>query len=494
MILDFFEDTIGADFNFNRGRGEIGRRARLRIWCRKACGFKSLRPHHLVKEKKMKVTEEKSKGLIKKYKAVIAAKDFEAEVQAQIEKLAKGAKLPGFRPGKVPVAMINQKFRPSALGEALDQAVQKGVAEIITTNNLRPAKEPDVKLGKFEDGKDIEFSLEVELLPEIKLNDFSKIKIEKPMADVPEEEINKSIEYVAESRRDTEVVQEDRQAQKGEIVVIDFEGFIDGTAFKGGKGTDYPLELGSNAFIPGFEDQLIGAKKGDQKQVNVTFPKDYHAKDLAGKAAVFEVAVKELRVKKKTEINDEFAKSLGAKDLADLRAKIAEHIRQDYERASKMKMKRALLDVLDKEYKIELPESLVNAEYDNILKQYEHAKEHGELDEYEKSKKEKDLLEEYKKIAERRIKLGLVLSEVGVHEKIQVTSDDINKAIMAEARKYPGQEKAVFDFYLKNKNAVESLKAPVMEEKIVDAILSKVQITEKKVSVKELYTFDDDKK
>ncbi|MBP5615983.1 MAG: trigger factor [Alphaproteobacteria bacterium] len=439
----------------------------------------------------MKVSEEKSKGLTLKFKATIEAADFEKQVQLQIQKLAKQTKLPGFRPGKAPTAIINQKFRSTALGEALDSAIQKGVSDILTQKKLRVAHEPNVKIEKFEEGKDIEFSMEVETLPEVKLGDFSKIKLEKPMAVVPDEEINKSLEYVAQSRRDTEVVTQDRAAKKGDIVVIDFTGAVNGVEFKGGKGTDYPLELGSNSFIPGFEDQLIGAKKGDKKDVNVTFPKDYHAKDLAGKDAVFAVEVKELRTLKKVEINDEFAKSLGAKDLADLKAKVAERIKEDYETAAKMKLKRALLDVLDKEYKFELPETLVKAEYDGILKQYEHAKEHGELDEYEKSKKEKDLLKEYQEIAQRRVKLGLILSEVGADQKIQITSDDLNKAIMNEARKYPGQEKAVFDFYLKNKNAIESLKAPVMEEKIVDAILSKAQITEKTVSVKELYTFDD---
>ena len=442
----------------------------------------------------MKVSKEKSKGLTLKFKAVIEAADFEKEVQSRVQKLAKETKLPGFRPGKAPAALINQKFRGAALGEALDVAVQKAVSDIVSENKIKPAGEPKVNIEKFEDGKDIEFSMEVETLPEIKLGDFSKIKLEKLMADVPEEEVEKSIKYVAESRRETEEVKENRAAKKGDVAVIDFTGSIDGVEFKGGKGTNYPLELGSNAFIKGFEDQVIGMKKGDKKDVNVTFPKDYQAKDLAGKDAVFAVELKELRKFKKAEINDELAVSLGAKNLADLKEKITSRILEDYEHASKMKLKRALLDVLDKEYKIELPQSIVDAEYDAIVKQYEHAKAHNELDSYEKSKKEKDLLKEYKEIAERRVKLGLVLSEVGAQEKIKVTSDDLNKAIMNEARKYPGQEKAVFDFYLKNKNAVEALKAPVMEEKIVDAILSKAQISEKKVSVQELYTFDEDKK
>lgn len=442
----------------------------------------------------MKVSKEKSTGLTLKFKAVIEAADFEKEVQSRVQKLAKETKLPGFRPGKAPSSIINQKFRTAALGEALDSAIQKAVAEIVTENKIKPAAEPKVNLEKFEDGKDITFSMEVETLPEIKLSDFSKIKLEKLTADVPAEEIEKSIKYVAESRRETEEVKENRAAKKGDVVVIDFTGSINGTEFKGGKGSAYPLELGSGAFIPGFEDQLIGSKKGDKKDVKVTFPDNYHAKDLAGKEAVFAVEVKELRTLKKIEINDELAVSLGAKDLADLKKQISDRILQDYENASKMKLKRALLDVLDKEYKIELPQSIVDAEYDSIVKQYEHAKAHNELDSYEKSKKEKDLLKEYKEIAARRVKLGLVLSEVGAQEKVQITSDDLNKAVMNEARRYPGQEKAVFDFYLKNKKAIEALKAPVMEEKIVDVILSKAQITEKKVSVQELYSFDEDKK
>ncbi len=442
----------------------------------------------------MKISQEKTKGLTFSCTAVIAADEFEKEVQNRIARMAKGAKLPGFRPGKAPVSMLNQKYRGAALGEALDFLVQKSVSEIIRDKNLRVAMEPEIKLGKFEDGKDIEFTLEVETLPEIKLGDFSKIKLEKQMAEVPAEEIEKSLEYVAQSRRETQTVTEDRASIKGDIAVIDFSGSIDGVEFKGGKGTDYPLELGSNSFIPGFEDQLIGKKKGDKVDVKVKFPEDYHAKDLAGKDAVFAVVIKELKVLKKTEINDAFAVSLGEKDLASLKQKVSDRIKEDYENASKMKLKRALLDALDKEYKIEVPEKLVNAEYDNIVKQYEHAKEHNELDEYEKSKSEKDLLKEYKDIANRRVKLGLLLSEVGVAEKIQIAPDDINKAIMNEAKRYPGQEKAVFDYYLKNKQAVEALKAPVMEEKIVDHILSKVQIVDKTVSVKELYRFDEDEK
>jgi trigger factor len=314
------------------------------------------------------------------------------------------------------------------------------------------------------------------------------------MSEVPAEEVEKAIRYVAESRRDQVKVEEDRPTKKGDIAVIDFVGSVDGVEFQGGKGSAYPLELGSGSFIPGFEDQLIGKKVGDKVNVNVTFPETYHAKDLAGKAALFVVDIKELREPKEVVIDDAFAKSLGEDSLDSLRAKVVERIKADYEKASRLKLKRALLDVLDKEYTFEVPQKLVDAEYDGIVKQYEYAKQHNQLDESEKARDEKDLLAEYKEIALRRVKLGLLLSEVGNEAELKILPEDLNKAIMAEAQKYPGQEKVVFDYYLKNKQAVEALKAPVFEEKIVDHILSKVQLKEVIVPVEQLYSFDDDEK
>lgn len=442
----------------------------------------------------MKVTETKSKGLNKEYKAVIPAADFEKEVDAKIERIAKTTKIPGFRPGKAPKAMLKQKYRASVLGEVLDEMLKNSADEIIKENKLRPAVMPEINLTVFGDGKDVEFDVVVEVLPEIKLGDFSKITLEKLMAEVPAEEVEKAIRYVAESRKETVKVEEGRPTKKGDVAVIDFVGSINGEEFKGGKGSNYPLELGSGSFIPGFEDQLIGKKAGDKVDVKVTFPENYHAKDLAGKEAVFAVEIKEIREPKEVVIDDEFAKSLGEKDLDSLRAKVVERIKADYEVASKMKLKRALLDVLDKEYNFEVPSKLIDAEYDGIVKQYEQAKKYNQLDEYEKSKDEKDLLAEYKEIALRRVKLGLLLSEIGMDAKLTILPEDINKAIAAEAQKYPGQEKAVFDYYLKNKNAVEALKAPVFEEKIVEHVLSKVKLQEKTVTAEELYSFEEDKK
>lgn len=442
----------------------------------------------------MNVKEGKSKGLNKKYTVTIAAADFAAAVDKKLSSVAKNIKLPGFRAGKAPKSMIEQKYRPSVLGEVLDDMIRDASNKVIEDNKLRPAVTPDIKIEKFEDGKDIEFTIETEILPEITLGDFSKISLKKYTAKVPAEEIEKAIKYMADSRRDTVKIEKARAAKKGDVAVIDFVGSIDGVEFKGGKGNDYPLELGSNSFIPGYEDQLIGHKAGETVEVKTTFPENYHAKDLAGKEALFVTTIKELREYKPAEINDELAKSAGAKDLADLKKKIEERILQDYDATARIKLKRDLLDALDKEYKFEIPQKLIDAEYEAIEKQYKHAKEHGHLDEEEKKRDEKDVLAEYKEIALRRVKLGLLLSEIGSNAKVTLTADDINKAIANEARRYPGQEQMVYDYYVRNKEAVEALRAPAYEEKIVDYILSLAKVADTEVSVEELYDFTDGSK
>lgn len=442
----------------------------------------------------MNVKEGKSKGLNKKYTVTIAAADFAAAVDKKLSSVAKNIKLPGFRAGKAPKSMIEQKYRPSVLGEVLDDMIRDASNKVIEDNKLRPAVTPDIKIEKFEDGKDIEFTIETEVLPEITLGDFSKISLKKYTAKVPAEEIEKAIKYMADSRRDTVKIEKARAAKKGDVAVIDFVGSIDGVEFKGGKGNDYPLELGSNSFIPGYEDQLIGHKAGETVEVKTTFPENYHAKDLAGKEALFVTTIKELREYKPAEINDELAKSAGAKDLADLKKKIEERILQDYDATARIKLKRDLLDALDKEYKFEIPQKLIDAEYEAIEKQYKHAKEHGHLDEEEKKRDEKDVLAEYKEIALRRVKLGLLLSEIGSNAKVTLTADDINKAIANEARRYPGQEQMVYDYYVRNKEAVEALRAPAYEEKIVDYILSLAKVSDTEVSVEELYDFTDGSK
>lgn len=442
----------------------------------------------------MNVTELKSEGLKKVFKVSVPASDFAKQVDAKIASIAKTVKMPGFRAGKAPISMIKQKYQDSVKGEALEDLVQKTTDNVVKEQKLRPVMMPDVKITAFKDGEDIEFEVSVENMPEIKFGNLDKIVLEKLMAEVPAEEVEKALSYLANSRKETSKVEEDRAAKKGETVMIDFVGSVDGVEFQGGKGENYPLELGSGSFIPGFEDQLIGKKAGEKVDVKVKFPETYHAKDLAGKDAVFAVEIKELREPKNVEINDDFAKSLGEESLEKLKAVIADRIKGDYEAASKMKLKRALLDALDQEYSFEVPQSLVDAEYKSIVDQYEQAKKYNQLDESEKAKSEDELMAEYKDIAIRRVKLGLLLSEIGQNAKITITADDLNKAIMNEARKYPGQEKMVFDYYVKNKQAVEALKAPVFEEKIVDYILSQAKVNEKTVSIEELYAFDEEKK
>ena len=439
----------------------------------------------------MKITEAKKEGLKREYKVVVPAADFEAKIDAKIQQIAKTAKMPGFRAGKAPFAILKKKYHDSVIGEVIEDAIREGTAEVISQNKLRPATQPDVKITSFSDGKDLEFDVSLENLPEIKLGDFSKINLDKYMAEVPEEEVEKALKYISEANRET-VVAEGKKAAKGDVVMIDFVGSIDGEEFKGGKGSNYPLELGSGSFIPGFEDQLIGAEAGSHVDVKVKFPENYHAKDLAGKDAVFAVDVKEVREKKTVELNDEFAKSVGAESLEKLKEDIRNRIKSDYENASRMKIKRQLLDVLDNEYDFESPASLVDAEYKAIVDQYEQAKKYNQLDASEKNKPEAELLEEYKNIALRRVKLGLLLSEVGQDAKISIKPEDINEAIMKEAKKYPGQEKMVLDYYLKNKAAVDGLKAPIFEEKIVDYIIGKANVADKIVSVEELYKFDEE--
>ncbi len=439
----------------------------------------------------MNVTELKSEGLKQEFKVSVPAADFEAKIDEKIKQISKTAKLPGFRAGKVPFTMLKKKYHDSVKGEVLEDVISGSTEELIKDKKLRPAMQPNVKITSFAEGKDIEFEVSVENLPEFKVKDFDKISLDKYMAEVPAEEVEKALNYLAQSRKETKVV-EGRKAEKGDVVVIDFVGSIDGVEFKGGNGSNYPLELGSNSFIPGFEDQLLGAQAGSHVDVKVKFPENYHAKDLAGKDSVFAVDVKEVREPQQVEINDEFAKSMGEESLDKLKEVISNRIKGDYENASRMKIKRQLLDALDKEYNFDVPQSLVDAEFQAIVKQYEQAKKYNQLDESEKAKSEEELMKEYKEIAVRRVKLGLVLSQIGQDAQINVKPEDINEAIMKEARKYPGQEKAVFDYYLKNKQAVESLRAPIFEEKIIDFVIGKAKVSEKIVSVEDLYNFNEE--
>ena len=425
-------------------------------------------------------------------KITIPAKNFAAKIDAKLAEIQKEAKIAGFRPGQAPMNLIKAKYEAAVKGEALDGLIQEEVEKTFKKENIRPALRPKVELDKFEDGKDITVKVEVEALPEVKVKDFTGLTVHRMKAVAGDKEITDALNKLAESKKTTEPCADKRATKTGDVVVIDFIGTIDGAEFKGGNGKDYYLALGSNTFIPGFEDQLTGKKIGDTVDVNVTFPANYHAKELAGKKALFKTTLKELRQFKLPEINDEFAKGFGMENLAKLKEMIKTELDKEYTRVARTHAKRSLLDVLAAEYDFEVPAGMVDLEYNSIMAQYEQAKKENRLDAEEKSKTEAEIKKEYRAIAERRVRLGLLLAEVANQNKVTLSNEDLTNAVMAEARRYPGQEKMVFEYYQKNPQAVESLRAPLFEEKVVDFMLGKVKVDEKEVSVKDLYDFDPD--
>lgn len=422
----------------------------------------------------------------------IAAQTFADKMTEKLQRIQKEAKLPGFRPGQAPMNLIQSKYAAAVKGEALDELIQQEVEAAFAKEKIKPALRPKVTLDKFEDGQDITVNVEVEALPEIKVKDLKPIKIDTMKAVAGDKEIDEALAKLAEGRKTTEVLKEDRPTKKDDVVVIDFVGSIDGQEFKGGTGKDYYLALGSNTFIPGFEDQLIGAKVGDKVDVNVVFPDTYHAKELAGKKALFKVDVKELRQFKVPEINDDLAKQFGMDSLTKLKEMIKTELDKEYDRIARTHAKRALLDALAAEYNFDIPQGMVDLEFNSIMAQYEKAKKANQLDDEEKNKSEDQIKKEYREIAERRVRLGLLLAEIANLNKVTLAQEDLTNAVLAEARRYPGQEKMVFEYYQKNPQALDTLKAPLFEEKVVDYILGQITKNEKTVSVKELYDFDPD--
>ena len=439
----------------------------------------------------MQVTETKNEGLSREYSMVIAAADFEATITSRLEEISKTINMPGFRKGKVPVSLVRKKHGQDIMGEVLDKTINDAATKLLTDNDLRPAMQPKIEIVKFEDGKDIECTLAVDVMPVIDLGDFSKIKIERLVAEGDESEVDKTLERMAEAYKTSEPVAKKRKAKSGDVVVIDFVGSVDGEEFPGGKGDDYSLELGSNSFIPGFEDQLIGANAGDELDVKVTFPAEYGAENLAGKDAVFACKVKELRESKPSAIDDELAKKAGMDSLETLKVAIRDQHTQGFADISRQKAKRALLDALHDAYTYELPAGLLESEYDSIVKSYEQAKEAGQ--EVDDSMSDDEREADFRDIAERRVKLGLLFAEVGRNNEIKVEQDDLQKAILKEAQNYPGQEQMVFKYYQENPEAMQQLSGPVYEDKIVDFIMELAKVTEKTVSVDALMADDDEK-
>jgi len=421
-------------------------------------------------------------GLRRDIKAVIARETIDSRVGEKLKELGAKVRLPGFRPGKVPTTILRQRFGQQVTGEVVEELVRERTSEILTETEIRPVAEPKVEITSFDDGQPLEFSLEVEALPEIQAPDFAAITLAKKTAPVSDAQLEEAIERLAKAHSQKRPPAEERPAQTGDVITMDFNGTVDGEPRDGMAAEDFDLELGSNRLIPGFEDQLIGVSKGESKDVVVTFPADYGEASLAGQEAVFAVTVKDIQEQAPAEINDDFAReNMNLEGVDALRSRMRESLEQEHRSYTRMVMKRDLLDDLSERVSFDLPATMVDQEFHSIWHQIEHAIEHDHLDEEDKGKSEDELKTEYRGIAERRVKLGLLLAEVGRAQSIEVTEEELRQAMMQQARQYPGQERQVFEFYQKNPQAIGQLRAPIFEDKVIDYILELVQTTEETV-------------
>lgn len=434
----------------------------------------------------MQVTETSADGLKREYKVVLSAADIEEKVQARLEQLKDEVKLPGFRPGKVPESLLRKRYGQAVMGEVLEKAVNDSSQQAITERNLRPAMQPQIEITSYDEGQDLEYSIKLELMPEIEPADFTKISLERLKVDIPDNEIDEALQRLAEQQKKTEPLDEERPAQSGDVLVIDFKGSVNGESLPGMEAEDHHLELGSNAFVGDFEDQLIGKNKGDEAEVKVTFPEAYGNEKLAGQEAIFQVKVKDILKATPADIDDELAKSYGAEDLEDLKSKLREHLGGEYQTLSRTLVKRLLLDELADRHDFEVPEGLVDMEFEAIWNRLQQDKEAGNLDPEDAEKDEETLKGEYRAISERRVRLGLLLSEVGRLNEIDVAQEELQQALIQEAQRYPGREQEVFEHYQKNPQAVANLRGPLLEEKVVDHILDQADVSERGVTPDQL--------
>ena len=431
----------------------------------------------------MQVTELSAEGLKREYQVVVAASEIEQRVDKRLDELKNTIKMPGFRPGKVPIKLLKKQYGRSVMGEVLEQAVNEGSQQAISDNELKPALRPKIEVKSFEDGKDLEFSMELEVLPDVPAIDLKQIELTRLTTAVTDEALGEALDRFAKRFQEFEAPEEARPSDQDDRLTIDFVGKVDGEAFEGGSADDFPLVLGSGSFIPGFEDQLIGVSKDDDVEVKVTFPESYGAEALAGKDAVFSVKVKEIEAPKPIELTDDLAKGQGFDDLEALKTTIRESIANEYAGASRAKVKRALLDHLAENVTFDVPAGMVDLEFEAVWKQIS---EELEKNPEQTDKSEDELKAEYRDIAERRVRLGLVLSDIGQGNDLQVEQAELNQAVFEQARRYPGQEKQVFEYFQKNPQAIEQLRAPIYEDKVVDFVLEMAAVSEKEVSVEEL--------
>jgi len=441
----------------------------------------------------MQVSVTSAEGLKRTLKVVIGQGELGERFTSRLDEVKGTIQLKGFRRGKVPTNHIRKVYGRSLMAEVMQKAVEETTEKAIAERKERPAFEPRIEFPEDKDeiervmeGQgDLAYSVSFEVLPDITVTDLSTIELERLAADVPDDEVTKALDQIA-SRNVTYTTEEGREASEGDQVTIDFVGRIDGAEFEGGKAEDAPLVIGGGGFIPGFEDGLKGAKAGEERVVKATFPAEYPVATLAGKEAEFSVTVKAVGAPTKPAIDDELAKGLGLESLDQLKARIGEQIASEYGQISRAKLKRAMLDKLDEAHQFELPPSLVEGEFNGIWQDLVRRMEEAKRSFADEGKTEEQVREEYRKIAERRVRLGLVLGEIGTAAKIEVTQDELRNALFAQARRFPGQEKMVYEYFQQNPGALTQLRAPIYEDKVVDHIAAQAKVTEQKVSPEEL--------
>jgi trigger factor len=441
----------------------------------------------------MQVSVTSSEGLKRTLKVVIDQGELGERFNSRLDEVKGTIQLKGFRRGKVPATHIRKVYGRSLMAEVMQKAVEESTEKAIADRKERPAIEPKIdfpedqaEIEKVIEGQgDLAYSVSFEVLPEIAIADLAALEFERLVADVPEAEVAKAIDQIA-ARNVTYTPEEARAAEENDQVTIDFVGRIDGTEFEGGTAQDVPLVLGGGGFIPGFEDGLKGAKAGEERLVKATFPAEYPVQALAGKEAEFTVKVKSVGVPQKPAIDDELAKGLGLESLDQLKARVSEQIGSEYSQIARAKLKRAILDKLDEAHTFELPPSLVEAEFNGIWQDLTRRMEEAKRTFADEGKTEDEVRAEYRKIAERRVRLGLVLGEIGNAAKVDVTQDELRNALFAQARRFPGQEKMVYEYFQKNPGAVAQLRAPIYEDKVIDHITGQAKVSERKVTPEEL--------
>jgi len=442
----------------------------------------------------MEVIEKSTEGLSREFTIKVPAKELDAKLTAKLEEMKGQVHLKGFRPGKAPVSFLKKMYGKSMMGELIQETMQEAQAKALDENKLQPAMAPhphidESKIKDVIEGKaDLEYDMHVEVLPTFEPMDVAGMDLTKLVAEPGDDEIQETLDNIAKQNRDFKARGKTAKAKDGDRLIIDFVGKLEGEEFEGGKGEDQPLELGSGRFIPGFEEQLVGVKTGEEKTIEVTFPEEYQAEHLAGKAVTFDVTVKEVQAPQDTEINDEMAKNLGFDDLEALKTTIKERLQSELDSQSRLHLKRAILDKLDENHDFDLPKGMVDAEFEQIWRQVQQT----ELDDEDKSKSEDELKEEYRKIAERRVRLGLVLAEIGKAQKVEVPQDDMNRAFQQQAQQYGIPAQQLAEFYQQNPQAIQQLRAPIFEDKVIDYIIGEAKIEEKKVSKDELMEDPDD--